>query len=257
MLLKSVLHDLQQPFLVAEVRCFAMLSKLVMAPLWNVLENKEVDMAQMNGIYGKMVSYFDKAATDPAMVMRGESPFDDEYLRQDAWWEEIFAPSQEFDGLTLTALAVILQALGLFAWKPFRDHLPGGVHANLDSSECKGVPKHNKLCERAFGLWDHMMRTRPNISSFASEAFCLFTMNKTAAWLSSMDDERRRQVTAEARKETPAMFAKFKLHQKALEEERAANLQHLKEEAQRREEKRMIELMSLIDKVGKVNSMIR
>ena len=42
-----------------------------------------------------------------------------------------------------------------------------------------------------------------------------------------------------------------------LEEQRAVNLKHLKEEEQRREEKQMVDLMSLIDKVGKVNSTIR
>jgi hypothetical protein len=111
MLLKSVLHDLQQPFLVAEVRAFGILSKTIMAPLWRVLECKDVDMAKMNGIYSSMVSFFDLAVADSTIVMHGDSPFEEEYLIRDAWWDKLFAPNEVLDGLTLTALAVILQAL--------------------------------------------------------------------------------------------------------------------------------------------------
>lgn len=143
----------------------------------------------------------------------------------------------------------------LFTQRHFKDHLPGGVHANLQSSECRGVPKHNKLAERAFGLWDHLIRSRQNISALASEAFCLFTMNKTSKWLASMDADRRRKVTEEARKETPVMYAKFKARQEAMEEERKANIQRLKEEARLREEKQMVDLMTLAVKVDKIGGL--
>ena len=50
MLLKSVLHDISEDFLVAEVRALGIMSKLIMTPMWNVLERKDVDMAQMNKV---------------------------------------------------------------------------------------------------------------------------------------------------------------------------------------------------------------
>jgi hypothetical protein len=90
MLLRSVLHDLQEDFLVAEVRALGILSKTVMAPLWNVLERKDIDMTQMNRHYERMTNFFDAASENPTMLMRGESPFDDEFLKRDAWWEKIF-----------------------------------------------------------------------------------------------------------------------------------------------------------------------
>jgi hypothetical protein len=249
MLLRSVFHDMEQDFLVAEVRDFAILSKTVMAPLWNILEKKDINMTEMNGHYQRMVNFFDSASEDPTMLMRGESPFGEEFLRRNAWWDKVFQPNPIFDGLTVSALAIMVRALALFSRKHFADHLAGGKHSHVQPEECRGVPKHNKLCQRAFGLWDHVKRNKPNMCELASEAFILFTLNNTAKWLSNLDNEMPHNVITEARKATPAMYRTFKIRQAKMEEERKAHFREQQEEKRRREEKQMVEMMSLVAKV--------
>jgi hypothetical protein len=125
-LLKSVLFDLKQDFFIAEIRAFGIISKLYMAPLWNCLEDKSIDLSQMNGIYRAMLESFEAAAEDPAILMGGVSPFQEDFLNRDLWWEKVFCPDPRYDGLTVTALGVILPALSLFTKRHFADHLEGG-----------------------------------------------------------------------------------------------------------------------------------
>jgi hypothetical protein len=94
------------------------------------------------------------------------------------------------------------------------------------------------------------MRSRPHISALASEAFTLFSLNKTAKWLDGLDAETRKTVITDARAATPGMYRKFKERQEAMEKERQLHFEQQKEEVQRREERKTAELVQ-------VNSMIR
>ena len=50
MLLKSALSDLKQELFVGEIRGVGILSKTIMAPFWRVVEDKSVDLSQMNDV---------------------------------------------------------------------------------------------------------------------------------------------------------------------------------------------------------------
>jgi hypothetical protein len=77
------------------------------------------------------------------------------------------------------------------------------------------------------------------ISGFAAEAFTLFTMNHTSKWLNSLDDEKRHNVIAEARKATPSMYRNFKDRQLKIQQEQATHFRQQAEDRQRREQKLM------------------
>lgn len=72
------------------------------------------------------------------------------------------------------------------------------MHEELQPSDVRGVPKHNKFCERMFGYFDSLLRHRPNISTLTAEAFTLHAMNKTGEWIDAMGPEVRNNVIRES-----------------------------------------------------------
>ena len=208
-LLKAVLFDLQQIFFVGEIRAIAIISKLFMAPLWNAIEDRDVDLSAMNGIYSQLLRAFEEASSDPSVLLRGISPFPDKYLKKDKWWEKVFAPDIRSEAITISTLGIMLPALAIFTKKNFADHLENGKYASLKPEDVEGVPKHNKLCERVFGQWDAAKRRSPNKTELAIEAKLCFSFNNVSDWLSNLDDESRKQVIIQSRAETPTIRHKL------------------------------------------------
>ena len=187
-----------------------------MRPFLNVIEDREVDLSEMNGIYANLLQAFEEAAKDPSICLDGVSPFPDKYLAKDQWWDKVFLPDPRFDADTITALGVLLPALAIYTKRNFADHLAGGKYASLTKEDVKGVPKHNKLCERIFGMWDYAKRRSPNKSEIAIEAVMCFSFNNVSDYLSSLETEEKREMIRESRAETAEVRAKFKERQEIL-----------------------------------------
>ena len=41
----------------------------------------------------------------------------------------------------------------MFKFEAIKEYLPGGEFYELESDDVRGVPTHNKFCERMFGYW--------------------------------------------------------------------------------------------------------
>jgi hypothetical protein len=138
-------------------------------------------------------------------------------------------------------------------------HLQGGWPAAVFYSlgnpmpyaydQVHGVPLHNKLCERVFGLWDWLQRSRPNITTLAVEAYTLYAINHTSTWLEGLEPAERNRVITEARHDTNALRSKFKERQNAIRVEREAIFEAQKEAAQRKEQQQYQALYELSEKV--------
>jgi len=101
----------------------------------------------------------------------------------------------EHDAIVAVYLNVILPALAECAKKMYADHLPGGKwYADTTYMRMKAmsVQKHNKFSESVFGYLDNLLRKNPNISVLTSEAYIVFTANKTEDWIESKSDEETR-----------------------------------------------------------------
>jgi hypothetical protein len=53
----------------------------------------------------------------------------------------------------------------------------------------RGTSKHNKFAESVFGYLDQLMRKNQNLSVLSSEAYIMFTANKTKQWLETKSEE--------------------------------------------------------------------
>ena len=111
------------------------------------------------------------------------------------------------------------------------------------------VPKHNILCERILGFWDHKRRKCENMREDSIEAFASCSFNHTAEWIASKSPEEKEKIIREARKDTPAMIAQFRERKKGIEEEQRQRLEGQQEEVRQKEEKAAAELTELAAKV--------
>ena len=255
MLLKHALFNLKELFFVANIRGAGLISKTIIAPLWNTIEDKSIDLSQMSDIYSKLLKFLEEASVNPQIVLDGNSPFPERYLRKDKYWDKIFAPDQRFDALTLSALGMFLPVLAIFTKSHFADQLPGGRYADLQSTDVKGVPKHNKFCERNFGLWDMAKRQSPNKSEIAIEAALVYSCNGVAKYINTLDPEARRKFVLDSRAETSTLRAKFKERQMALKLAAEQALQHRKDKARADEQKRIQELVDLTVKINSLGGL--
>ena len=179
-LTKHALHDLGVEFYVGEVKALGLLSKQITTPLWNVLEDKNIHVLDMNKHYLNLLNALREATQDVDSFMRGEIlPF--KMKADDKIYDHLLTPS-DYDKGCRAALEIILPALAAYVTKHFADSLPGGKYSTFTEEmyqKSKCVEKHNKYSEYVFGLYDQIIQVKPNISTLAAEAYIMFACNKT------------------------------------------------------------------------------
>lgn len=209
----------------------------------------------MGKYYAEMVSSLEDAADNPEVLLRGRSPFPDHYLWKDSWWDAVFQPNDSYDTLTLTSLGIIVPSLASFLRDLLRDHLPGGIHEQLQSSDVAGVPKHNKFCERIFGYFDWLLRYRPNLSTLTAESFTLFAMNKTGAWLKAKSEVERQGIIMKAQRDTKELKKKYKERQEEIRRQRRESLELERQERERKQRERALEISNLCVKLEELGGL--
>ena len=133
-------------------------------------------------------------------------------INRDSIYEALIS-DWEHDDKVAVYLAIILPAIGEVSRKLFKDHLPGGRWENSTEEmrrRSTGTPKHNKFSESVFGFLDQLLRKKPNISVLSSEAYIIFTANKTQQWLESKDPKEQECLVAIARRDMNKVRENFK-----------------------------------------------
>ena len=230
-LTKAVLKDLQVPELLAACKALGLVGKLVTEPLWFTLESKEVHIFDMNRKYQQLLQFFTTASDHMTEFMEGRYlPFgEDTYVNRDSVYQ-VLMDDTEYDPTTEVYLRVMFPAMAVLCRRMFADHLSGGTHTLTDSSvpaarkKYESVPKTSKYAESVFGLLDHLMTQKPNISTLASEAYIMFCQNKTHEWITAMKDDEQVALLATARRSTKSMKKKFKLRKQDIEQRKRAEL---------------------------------
>ena len=95
---------------------------------------------------------------------------------------------------------------------------------NALREETSSVIPHNKKPEFVFGVLDCLVKFRPNATTLTNEAYIMYSYNKTAGWLESLDARKRRQYIEEARREGSQIKAKFKARIKTIEQQQRISL---------------------------------
>ena len=79
-----------------------------------------------------------------------------------------------------------------------------------------------------FGSLDHLMRNMPRITTISEEAYIMLSNNKTMDWLKCQDKQIQKQLLQESRKEVKDVRRRFKERQQSTEE---GQIKRMEEEA--------------------------
>ena len=157
---KAVLWGTKQDLLIACCKVLGLISKLVTAPLWRILESG-THILDMNAHYLKLLEFFEIMSTDASDFVRGnDSPFDDEYINSDDTYTCLLESNDKVDALCLQVSQVLFKALHALMEKMLPEHLPGGKYFDVGEevrNQTKSVIPHNKLPEFAFGVLDFQL----------------------------------------------------------------------------------------------------
>ena len=84
-----------------------------------------------------------------------------------------------------------------------KDQLPGGKYWTQSSDE--HLPSTNNMSERDFAQLDILLSLKPSASTTTFESIIMWTNNKTSSWLQAMNEEERKEIIENARKNVPEM----------------------------------------------------
>ena len=222
-LLKSVLFDLKSVEFLAGVKALGLISKIITCPLWKVLENGEISLVDMNEKYLELVTFLEDASRNITNFMSGELfLFGENYVEKGPIFDALMG-SDSFDNTVEMFLQIILPALCKLSKRLFQDHLPDGVFTSISDEmkvKVKNAPKTSCFAESVFGQLDHLLRTKPNISTLAAEASIMFLNNKTLSWLDSKEDVERDSLIKTASKGVKQIREKYRSRLNEIHENR-------------------------------------
>ncbi|WAR13286.1 hypothetical protein MAR_027466 [Mya arenaria] len=134
-LLQSVEFNLRQPFFITGCKSLGLISKHISTPLWNIIENQEVSISDMNYRYVRLINYIAECVENLDDLIRGNLLlYDDVPVRRDKIYEKLIEPS-EIDCHVIVILSVILPALIQLIQRQYGSHLPGGSKEHINEHE--------------------------------------------------------------------------------------------------------------------------
>ncbi|MEW8341024.1 MAG: hypothetical protein AB2708_14345, partial [Candidatus Thiodiazotropha taylori] len=220
---------------------------------WSLLEDKTVHILDMNENYLRLVNFLADASANLPEFMSGSMQVFGEktVIKKDAIYESL-VKDWEGDDKVEVYLSVGLPALGDLSRKLFKDHLPGGRWENTTQEmrqKCSGTQKHNKFSESVFGFLDQLLRKKPNISVLSSEAYVMFTANKTKQWLESKDENKQQRLVTLACRDMNKVRENFKTRKLEILQKQQQMLREKMEKVEELELKRVARLQGFTDKI--------
>ncbi|KAL3867760.1 hypothetical protein ACJMK2_040610, partial [Sinanodonta woodiana] len=243
---KLTLSLVKKPYIIASCKVLGLISKLITAPLWRLIESN-VHVLDMNNSYHTLLAFFDRASEDSSDFINGnDHPFDSSLIERDEIYVKLVQPSDVIDDNACALAQMAFKGLGGVLRKAMKEQLPGGSFFQPTDEireHTKSVIPHNKVPERVFGILDFFLRYRPNATTISNEAFLMFAFNKTSEWLQSLPITEKEKLLTECRKEGRQMQAKYKERLKEIEAKRRENLQN-KQLALEKKQKRALQVKS-------------
>ena len=226
-LLKAVQFDLKITHYLAGCKALGLVSFLITQPLWATIENTEIHIMDIGQHYKEVIDFLVMANTRIENFMVGDlhlSFCTVAVIEKDVMFNKLIQPWIHDDEVQVI-LQVMLPAMARLLQKMFSDHLDGGMWADVSPElreRVKGLPKHKNFSESIFGHLDRLMREKPNITTLASEAYIMFSHNKTAAWLDAKSPLEKAVIFKQARCSVKHVWKQFKSRQQEIQAARRA-----------------------------------
>ena len=233
-LLQSVLLDLKDPLYVGGCKALGLVSKLLLGPLWRLIEDNSINIYQFGQLLKEILSNLDGVSTSDFLSGNAVLCKRPEWIiKKDKVFEFLIASNEKVDVDAEPSLKVILPSIS----KLFKDHygdLMAAVPSHKEKDISESVVKHNKFIERVFAYTDHLLKFKPNITHVAQESYIMFCLNKTADWLEMKDENERNIIIQNAMRDAPKLHVTYMERKREIKQQREENLKKKRDEEERR-----------------------
>lgn len=185
------------------------------APLWGVIEDNSIHTFEMGSFIQEVLDFLNRSCANVAEFMKGDlvcSERPEWVLKKDSVYENL-KKAAEIDNEVEAVLAVVLPAVIALLKKHYAAFLEGGENSRPspeDKAKADSIVKHNKFAEHVFACTDQLLRLKPNIHHLSQEAYIMFCLNKTAAWLSMKSEDEQEMLVSKARQDSKKLQASYK-----------------------------------------------
>ena len=168
----------------------------------------------MNDRYRTLVIKLREWQADSRQFMKGEvTLFEDVDIHRGPILDRLLeSTSEEFDAMTQQVLELVSASLVKVCCRLVADHLEHGRYDDVSEDQyhvLRSVPKTNVSCERDFGIFDYLIRSKFRASKIALEGMVMFKQNRSWEWLSGLDPDRKAEVLASARTSVKGFINRF------------------------------------------------
>ena len=253
LLMKAVESDLHVDQYVCGVRALGIIDKCVTVPLWRAIES-EKHVGGMNVRFERLNECLHKWAKDASGLMKGEECLYEDISVNKDWVYESLMKECEHDCMTRQVLELLLASFYSKTRKLLEDQLSGGENADMSDErihETASVPTTNVGCERDFGMFDYLMRERPNASTCAMEGVIMFRRNKTGSWLKSLGEEKMKEYVESARASVKEQVTEFRKRMIVVRSKRAERLREKQGVQERKDMRDRVKAENLTIDIGK------
>lgn len=251
--MRAFAHDISVPEYVAGAKALGLISRHITGPLWSLLENKSIHILEMNENYLQLVNFVLDPSQSIEAVMTGDPLVfgNRTIVKRDAIYDSLIQP-WDHDDKVVVYLSILLPVIREVSKRLFKYNLPGGCWENVTEDmkeKSRGTSKHNKFAESVFGYLDQLMRKNPNMSILASEAYIMFTSNKTKQWLDAKSEEEKKYLVEDAMKVVPNTREAFKEKREEIKRKQREALNEKMKKEEEKEAKRIERLEKKTDKI--------
>ena len=234
-----ILCLIQKPQLIAACKVLGLVSKLITAPFWRIVE-QNINILDMNEYFATLTAYLERQSKDDSgFISEEEYPFEMTLIVKDKVFEALVQPDENIDEHAIQFAQLLFCGVHKLVSSAFKEHLPGGKYNNpsdILKEKSKAVIPHNKLSERVFGMLDNFISFRPNASTITNEAFIMFAFNKTSEWLENLPQEEKNKILQMCVTEGRELRKKFQDKCHIIEETRRKKLEEKKLTLAKKEE---------------------
>lgn len=210
---KIIAHLIQNPIYLAACKVLGLISKLITAPFWRIIE-KNLNILDLNTYFESLTIYLERQSKDALGFVNGdEYPFEESLIEKDNLYEKLVKPNAEVDTFAIQLAQLLFCGFHKLVSNALKEHLPGGTYSNPSEKlkeQSKSVVPHNKMSERVFGMLDNFISFRPNASTITNEAFIMFSFNKTAEWLDTLPEGEKSKMISKSISEGRELRTQFK-----------------------------------------------
>ena len=206
-LLLCIKDSIDSPICLAALRALGIIAVLITQPLWQVVEQKDVHIFDLNPQWLHLELSLKELSIDASSLLQGISIFPERPTHKDDVFEELFKPvTTEMETLTKECLELLCFHLHSLVKRQVVDQLPGGKYS-LPSEEVlkatKSCPTTNRAGEKDFSDLDREVNRAPQRSPNHISGTICFRNNKTWRYFKILPAERRQTLLMRAMKSAP------------------------------------------------------